>query len=523
MIIRPKSVDSKYENIYCYQKFKIGIPIFQRFYAWKQPQIVQLKADLLNAMDDKTKQLYLLDFIYYKENEKVMIADGQQRLVTINNLIKAIKDVANEQNLIIDYIDLFDISYDIFMNNEKYTTHFTNYPTAPFKVVYLEMKKFVMENMDRIDDLIYVIKNNIYAFMKMCSNADDAFEIFQQINTGGKPLTKDEVIKTALDQYSKAYDIKFSTKKIKEVRQSIISYYKLYKNELDQNFDNMAIITFLRDFITKDKESFENFISTIELLKKLEDNPIKHVIGYINRTTLMDVLNILTMKKIDINYHKEYIEKLMIPLCMMSVVLTLNAGTPTAFRYLLNDIIEQIKNDTPVEKIYYFLIEYVNEDAVTWTISIENFAAKLGAVETQRGLKKGLMILDVISKNVSGSVNVKLINLEHIYPQKPDMEWMENGWPTHVLAQKPLIDNIGNYLLLCEEVNKKVKNKYIKHKVPQYESIIEKDKILQTKLNTLDFEKFEIHREEYIKERQYQMANIIKEDMPFGRIVIKNS
>ena len=175
MIVSENTVVSTYERLYSYQNMKIGIPIFQRFYSWKEAQIVQLKADLLLAIEDKSKQLYLLDFIYYEEDGKIMLADGQQRLVTINNLIKAIKDVANEKELIIDYIDLFDIYYDIFTNNEKYKTHFWEYPTSPFKVVYLEMKNFVLENIDKIDDLIYVIKNNIYAFMKKCHNADDAF------------------------------------------------------------------------------------------------------------------------------------------------------------------------------------------------------------------------------------------------------------------------------------------------------------------------------------------------------------
>ena len=78
-----------------------------------------------------------------------------------------------------------------------------------------------------------------------------------------------------------------------------------------------------------------------------------------------------------------------------------------------------------------------------------------------------------------------------------------------ISGEEHIIDNIGNYLLLCEEVNKKIKNKYIDHKIPQYKSIIEKDKILQTKLNTIDFEKFAIFRENYIKDRQEEMANII--------------
>lgn len=522
MIVANGTIDSKYVNLYSYQGKKIGIPIFQRFYDWKEAQIVQLKTDILDIIDDKTKQFYFLDFIYYEDDEsgKIMLADGQQRIVTINNLIKAIKDVAVEKGISISDINYFDISYDIIANDEKYKIHFGKYATAPFKVIYLKLKEFVESNISRIEDIIDVIKNNIYVYMKKCANADDAFEIFQQINTGGKPLTKDEVIKTALDQYCKVYGIKIDTSKMKEVRQSIVSYYKLKKNEPDKKFDNMAIITFLKDYITKDKMAFQDFVDTISLLNKLDDNPIKYVINYINRLTLLDVLNILAMKKIDTNIQKDYMTKLMMPLCMMSVSLTLNNSSPTSFRYLLTEVIQKIKDDVSVDDINFFLIEYINKDPVTWKISFKDFCDKLGAVETPRGVKKGLMILDIIDKNVSGKVTVPLINLEHVYPQRPDHEWAKNGWPSHELFQRPIIDNIGNYLLLCETVNKSVQNQYITHKVAAYKAIIAKDKLLQTPINTLDFDRFEKEGQSYVTERQKDIATRIRDELPLGKVLI---
>ena len=208
MLINSNDITSEYIKLYDWQNKKIGIPIFQRFYDWKEKEIVQLKEDLLKVIDNQQSQLYFLDFIYYEEDGRIKFADGQQRLVTLNNLIKVIKTIASEDGLVIDDIDLFDIKYDVFANQQKYETHFTNYATAPFKKVYLDFYSFIRDNIDRINDFIKIIKNNIYVYMKKCSNADDAFNIFQQINTGGKPLSKDEVIKTALDQYSLAYGIR---------------------------------------------------------------------------------------------------------------------------------------------------------------------------------------------------------------------------------------------------------------------------------------------------------------------------
>ena len=521
MLIKKNTIISEYVNVFSLNDKKIGIPIFQRFYSWKEKEIVQFKEDLLKIVNDPSEQLYFLDFIYYEEEGKIKLADGQQRIVTLNNLIKAIKDVSLEYSLDIDDINLFDISYDVFVNNDKYNTHFFNYATAPFKKVYLDLYYFIKENKEKIKDFVKIIKNNIFVFLKKCSNGDDAFDIFQQINTGGKPLSKDEVIKTALDQYSKAYGIRFDTSKMKEVKQSLISFYKLLSVNYDKNFDNMEIITFLRDNVTKDKNTFQNFVDTISLLNSIGNSPVKYVINYINRSTLFDVLNILSMKRININTNHNYLQNIVIPLCMMSIVLTLNGGSPTTFRYLLNKVIEDIKNDVSPETINYKLIDEINNDSLTWQINFSDFNDKLGSSSTAKNIKKALLIIDIICKNISGTVNVNTINLEHIYPQNPDFEWAGNGWPSNREYQKEIIDNIGNYLLLCESVNKSIQNQYISHKVVRYLSIISRDKLLQTNMNTVNFERFENEQEQYIKERQQQIAHLIREELPLGKVLIK--
>lgn len=521
MLIKKNTVKSDYINLYSLNKEKIGIPIFQRFYDWKEKEIIQLKEDLLNLIDNKDIQLYLLDFIYYKEDVFFKIADGQQRIVTINNLILAIQNVAYDNNIKIDEIRLFDISYDVSSNDEKYKDHFNKYPKAPFKKVYLDFYKFIKNNINRINDFIDIIKNNIYVFIKKCDNPDDAFKIFQQINTGGKPLTKDEVIKTALDQYSLQYDIRIETNKIKDIRQSLLSYYKFTSNNYEKNFDNMEIITFLKENVTKNKDTFLNFVNTIQIFNETKDNPFKYVVSYINRNTIMDVLNILSIKKIRIDNDLKYRNKVIIPLCMMSIILTLNGGSPTNFRYLLNEVISKIKNSEKPEKIGEYLIEKINNDSTTWTIRFDDFKNKLGDISTPRSLKKALLIIDVICRNVSGFINVDSINLEHIYPQKPDFEWSEKGWPSSSNEQKELIDNIGNYLLLSAEINKKIQNKYITLKIERYKEIMAKDNILNTQINNVNFSYFIEKQKLYIFERQNNIAKLIQDTFPFGRVLIK--
>ena len=228
----------------------------------------------------------------------------------------------------------------------------------------------------------------------------------------------------------------------------------------------------------------------------------------------------MAMKHININTKHDYMMKIMVPLCMMSIILTLNGGSPTTFRYLLNEIVDDIKKDVSPSDINTKLINKINSDT-TWQIKIDDFTNKLGDITVSRGIKKSLLILDVICRNVSGTLNVNTINLEHVYPQNPDSEWAENGWPSHKEQQKDLIDNIGNYLLLCESVNKQVQNQYITHKVAKYNSIISKDMLLQTPMNTIDFSRFENEQALYIKYRNAEIANSIQANLPLGRVLIK--
>lgn len=520
MLIKSKQIENNYDKLYSIVDNKIGIPIFQRFYAWKEAQTRQLLEDILNATKNN-KELYLLDFIYYIEDEKIMIADGQQRLVTINLLIKAINDTISINNLQIDQIKPFDISYDIIENNNKYHDSYYNYVKAPFKKVFLYLSEFINNNIDYLEKIKEIITERIYVYFKKCTSADEAFLIFQQINTGGKPLSKDEIIKTALDQYSKIYDIEIETLNIKSIRQDLISFYKYKEDNYSANFDNMTIMSFLKKYVTKDRDSFKYFKESVDKLDRLKGNPLGYIIQYINRPSLYDVMNVISMMNIDLRINKKYVNKVMLPLCLASITLSFKTGNPVIIKYLSTDLIKMIKEGKSVDELERYIAEYINRNSSALKITLEEFTEELGKQGTNyQNIKKALLIMDVMFRNTAGELNVESINLEHIYPQKPDTEWATKGWPTSHDEQQVLINNIGNYLLLNEEVNKRIKNKYIIHKIPEYNNIIPKDLMLQTVINTVDFQKFEELKEDYIFERQKEIAKQLRSGLPFGEALI---
>lgn len=522
MIVNENAFTIQYINLYSLIEYKIGIPIFQRFYAWNSQKTSDILKDIDEFNLNEDKDFYLLDFICYIEDENIMIADGQQRLITINLLLKAINDIIDENGLNIQKCKLFNIYYEIEKYNEIYSKCFNNFICGPFKKVYIYLKNRMNARINKIDEIITIIKNKIYIYKKDCSNADDAFNIFEQINTGGKPLTKDDIVKTAIEQYSHIYNLNISIN-ADELKRSIFSYYKYLTNSSVESFDNIALLGFLKKQIGKDRDSFSKFYNVSNLLSQERDYPIMGIFKYIHRVSLKSVVDIICMKRINLNDHFEYLSKIIIPLIMISVVFSIKKVNPSVLNTLSSSVIQNLNNGVSCNDIYYKIIEYVNENSASCKINFEDFEKYIGGDNNDNhapDIKKALLLLDIILSNRSGIINIHRINLEHIYPQSPSIEWASNGWPTAREEQKKIINNIGNQFILSETVNKSIGNKYISKKKERYIQALVNDRILNTEINNLDFDSFEHDKVDYVIKRQKKIAKYIKENYPLGQVLI---
>lgn len=520
MLINKNMVSFEYINLYSLTERKIGIPIFQRFYDWKEKQILETLNDIESALDNPEKQIYLLDFIWYEEDGMMKLADGQQRLVSINILIKAINDFVKNNSLRIDEVTLFDVHYDNLDYDAKYQNSFFNYVVAPFKKMYIKLAEFVEKHKDELERVIHVIKNQIFIYNKKTATADDAFAIFTQINTGGKPLTKDEVMKTTIDQYAKVYNIDVVTT-AKELKNTINGYYKYKYNAINANFDTIAIMGFLKNDIVSTKENFKLFVNYLNIVKGLNDASISYVIEYIHRSQLFDILNVMAIKGIDIKVKKDYLFYVMFPLCLLSVSMTMKKSNPGGIILsLYGKVISMIKEDAKPMDICEEIASFINDNSEICKISFELFKDSLGKKDLSAKVKEALLIMDVISHSTSSDLTMASIDLEHIYPQNPSTKWALEGWPTDTEGKAVLIHNIGNYLLLNGSVNKSIKNKYITDKIIEYNKIIPKDLTLKTELNTVDFDDFAKRKGEYIFERQNRIAETIRNEFILGKVII---
>ena len=520
MLVNEGQLTERYINVYSLHESKIGVPIFQRFYDWKEKQTDALLDDLLNVAKDPSRQIYLLDFIYYEDGGKINLADGQQRVVTINLLMKAINDHIQSAGLDIQPLDLFDISYDIQQYDKKYRNCFFNYPVAPFKKNYLYFEKWISENEELLPRIIDAIKNNIFVFVKKTASIDDAFNVFQQINTGGKSLSKDEVISSTVSQFADIYHIPVEAK-VKELKKMISAYYKYLYSSNAGDFDTLSIMSFLRKDVVATREQFQKFARTLNVLNSLSDNPIASVINYINRPQLFDILNIMGMEHIDIFRQAGYLSLVMSPLCLLSIVMTMKKANPGGIiKTLYSSVIDLVKSHQSPITIGACISRFINDNPEICKIGYRDFEKALGSPEIKMGIKKAILIIDVIMRNTTSTLNVNAVNLEHIYPQKPDDQWAIEGWPTSRDDQRLLIDNIGNFMLLNEEVNKRIKNRYIDYKRPEYDRIWPNDLSLQTTMNTVDFDRFKNEKGAYIQIRQKEIARLVYETFKLGNVMI---
>ena len=119
--------------------------------------------------------------------------------------------------------------------------------------------------------------------------------------------------------------------------------------------------------------------------------------------------------------------------------------------------------------------------------------------------------------------HLEKINLEHIYPKKPVVDWSINGWPTSDEDKDKLVNNIGNYILLNEKVNKKIQNNYISDKRKEYDKIKKKDNLLNTEIEEVDFDKFEQEKDVYIQKRQLEISEYICNKFPLGKVLIEKN
>lgn len=167
--------------------FKLHIPDYQRPYAWGEKQVETLLNDLKDVIESDKKSYLLGSLILHKEEQKqngkkqkyLNIVDGQQRLVTLALICKALDGKSG------------------FLMQEKFP-HSESQKNLQNNYIYI--KKWFERNQKEVGNFKGLLldpknKDKIEFVCIVTPNLDDAFIFFDSANSKGKALETYDLVK----------------------------------------------------------------------------------------------------------------------------------------------------------------------------------------------------------------------------------------------------------------------------------------------------------------------------------------
>jgi uncharacterized protein with ParB-like and HNH nuclease domain len=251
------------------------VPRFQRPYSWEKEQIIEFWNDTIKESE---ADYFIGSIVVYKKTDDLFgIVDGQQRLTTITMILCALRDFyisegfmnsAQGVHKLIEKVDLDNKSNFILQTETSYPyfqEHIQKFEEPEIEVEYgqeeinlkngfEQLTKYIKCEIDGIRANNQIKKENLKQHIQEKLNEirdrtlrlkviyielddeDDAYVIFETLNTRGKDLSVGDLVKNYLTKHIKA---KNRTVDIPKEKWSII------RNNIDSTAKELDIDTFL--------------------------------------------------------------------------------------------------------------------------------------------------------------------------------------------------------------------------------------------------------------------------------------
>lgn len=209
-----KITSLKVEDIFNSKTVKYKIPIYQRNYAWKEPQIRQLIRDIYDYCGEKNKEkkYYIGTLVVRPDKENTFeVIDGQQRLTTLSMLVAYLKKVSNntqesektklENTITFQCRQVSTNSLNkIWGKNSSDDYEATDPILAGYQILKKSFEDIVGKasgNVTNEDYLKYLLENVIIYRIPVPEDTD-LNHYFEIMNTRGEQLEKHEILKAEL-------------------------------------------------------------------------------------------------------------------------------------------------------------------------------------------------------------------------------------------------------------------------------------------------------------------------------------
>jgi len=206
------------------------IPDYQRPYSWGKDECVKLWEDLTSFFEDSKSNNYespyfLGNIVIYNDNKKRCVVDGQQRLITLNLLIRALFNKCNSFTILErllyrlspitgEIIKPYEIRIehnvlgddenkkvnDALLNQTIESKYKENYDLFYERIV----EYFQYQNFDakQIETFVLTLIDNVVVLPIECTDFESALTIFETINNRGMDLNDSDIFKSKLYKFS---------------------------------------------------------------------------------------------------------------------------------------------------------------------------------------------------------------------------------------------------------------------------------------------------------------------------------
>ncbi|WP_149304899.1 DUF262 domain-containing protein [Pareuzebyella sediminis] len=289
------------------------IPIYQRNYAWGEPEIAQLIQDIYDyaVSEKRASNYYIGTLVVYErleENRKIVYEtiDGQQRLTTLNILVSVLNRLYKDQiNYIIPYkLNLFfdsrKKSSEALEVISRKTSELQFDPSKSYnsniRQAYQDIEKLLKKLLIKpsvIIEFYEYLADKVHVMRVSVPEDTDLNHYFEIMNTRGEQLEKHEILKAKLlevlhgdEELSYAFNLVWEACSDMEryvqygfnVKQRDIVFTKRNWNEITcDTLDELAELVFpLRSGNKNNADQFEkNILEIIEFNGKLESDDIQ--------------------------------------------------------------------------------------------------------------------------------------------------------------------------------------------------------------------------------------------------------
>jgi len=504
------------------------IPRFQRPYSWERVNVEEFWND---AVVENESDYFIGNFVVYKDNDALGVVDGQQRLTTITLLLCALRNAFKSEghiNLakgVHNLIERTDISNDRFYVLQTETSypyfqeHIQKYGGNPeldgnvgpeeefLKAAFDYLRENVETIVDgiraqanlseskkkkKIEESLITVRDKILGLKLIYTeleNDDDAYIIFETLNTRGKDLTLSDLVKSHLSRLlkpsNKGVDVaKDKWAAVNETfeasqeelsvstfihhhwlsRYEYITEKKLFK-ALRKRIKKENAVAFLNDLLKESKIYRQIHETTFRKWKK-EEFGIRDSLAAMNlfriRQQLPLVLSVMRHyddKALKTKHVREILSAIENFHFVFTAVTSQRSSGGISFMYAsaARDLYAATKQDSKlgvlrdIEK--KFTAKKPNYQEFEPPFVDLQYSSKLSK---QKNLVR-YILAKLYQKNSTGLViDVDQMTIEHLAPENP---------PTSSGLNDNIVASIGNLILVDQPLNDKLGNKSFPEKV----------------------------------------------------------